>query len=104
MIVKVFDASREARAHGPGGIFYHWRGDGRQFPEDVASVFIVMPVNISDSDRACYPVLEWTVDRPNPNGAQWSLSGTAEAPTLSPSLHWVGFWHGWLREGRLESC
>jgi hypothetical protein len=24
--------------------------------------------------------------------------------TLSPSLHWPGHWHGWMRGGVLESC
>ena len=22
-------------------------------------------------------------------------------PTLTPSLHWIGFWHGWVRGGKL---
>jgi hypothetical protein len=35
---------------------------------------------------------------------QWTLSGDLERPTLSPSIHLVGFWHGWLREGRFVSC
>jgi len=44
------------------------------------------------------------VGHKNPCGAQWSLSGTQEKPTLSPSLHWVGVWHGWLQDGFLRSC
>lgn len=35
------------------------------------------------------------------SGASWELSGTPEAPTLSPSVHHVGCWHGWLRAGEL---
>ena len=44
------------------------------------------------------------IDRKNPCGARWSLSGTRDKPTLSPSLHWVGMWHGYLRDGNLQSC
>jgi hypothetical protein len=35
----------------------------------------------------------------------WDLSGTSfENITLAPSIHQVGHWHGWLRNGVLESC
>lgn len=104
---KVFGCSGDARAHGKGGIWYTWRKDSkRSFPEDVASVFIVMPVNWGETpDKQQRGIVcEWTVDRVNQCGARWSLSGTREAPTLSPSLHWVGVWHGWLRDGQLTSC
>lgn len=32
----------------------------------------------------------------------WSLSGTAEAPTLYPSINHEGCWHGWLRNGEFS--
>lgn len=34
----------------------------------------------------------------------WEWDGNKEAPTLSPSVHRVGHWHGWLRNGVWESC
>jgi hypothetical protein len=35
----------------------------------------------------------------------WDLTGTSfDNITLSPSIHQVGHWHGWLRNGVLESC
>lgn len=102
----VFGCSGDARTHGKGGIWYTWvPGSPRNFPADVASVFIVMPVDWGDTDLNQQGiVVEWTVDRKNPCGAQWTLSGTRDKPTLSPSLHWVGMWHGWLRDGYLQSC
>ena len=102
----VFGCSGDARQHGKGGIWYSWKPDTQhQFPEDVASVFIVMPVNWGDTDLPQKGIVcEWTVDRRNQCGAKWTLSGTQEKPTLSPSLHWVGMWHGWCRDGRLISC
>jgi len=33
----------------------------------------------------------------------WYWNGDRDKPTLSPSLHWPGHWHGWLRNGRFES-
>src|SRR5688500_12069211 len=34
----------------------------------------------------------------------WEWDGNWDAPTLSPSVHHVGHWHGWLRNGIWESC
>lgn len=102
----VFRCSGDARQHGKGGIWYTWiNGSTKQFPQDVESVFIVMPVGWDDPeiiDRGI--VCEWTVNKKNVCNAQWVLSGTREKPTLSPSLHWIGMWHGYLRDGYLHSC
>jgi hypothetical protein len=29
----------------------------------------------------------------------WEWDGNREAPTLTPSIHHVGHWHGWLKAG-----
>ena len=44
---------------------------------------------------------QWTIDHPNHCGAQWSWDGNESKPTLSPSLHAVGEWHGWVQGGTL---
>ena len=36
--------------------------------------------------------------------ASWEFSGTPQAPTLSPSIHHPGCWHGWLQNGIYRSC
>lgn len=42
---------------------------------------------------------------PFPDKTRWERTGdTIETLTLSPSIHCVGHWHGWLRNGVLESC
>lgn len=39
------------------------------------------------------------------NEKLWQRSGeTFETLTLSPSIHCVGHWHGWLQNGVLVSC
>lgn len=35
---------------------------------------------------------------------EWSWDGNESSPTLSPSIHAPGQWHGYLRAGKLESC
>ena len=41
--------------------------------------------------------------RPDPPPS-WEWDGNMDTPTLSPSVHHVGHWHGWLRNGIWESC
>jgi hypothetical protein len=41
--------------------------------------------------------------RPAPSPS-WEWDGNTEAPTLTPSVHHVGHWHGWLKSGVWESC
>lgn len=109
---KVFDsgpnlevnAAYDAKQYGAGGIFYHWDHSSKtsNFPEDVESVYINIPCLIEDVET--FVSVEWPVRTPLSNGSLWRLSGTFEAPTLSPSLHLVNVWHGWLENGNLRSC
>lgn len=103
---RVFPSGSEAREFGKGGLWYRWiTGSRGEFPQDVKSVMIVMPVNRIDEDVTERGIVaEWMVSEKNPCGAQWRLSGTEDKPTLSPSLHWVGVWHGFLQDGFLRSC
>ena len=34
----------------------------------------------------------------------WNWNGSTEKPTLKPSVHHVGHWHGWLTDGVWRSC
>lgn len=38
------------------------------------------------------------------NGHSWKWDGNQDKPTLEPSVHHVGRWHGFIRKGRMESC
>lgn len=33
----------------------------------------------------------------------WGWDGNEDAPTIMPSVHLPGHWHGWLRAGKLVS-
>jgi hypothetical protein len=44
---------------------------------------------------------EWSIDHKNHCNASWSWNGNETAPTLKPSLHWKGAWHGYVRNGEL---
>lgn len=38
---------------------------------------------------------------PNLPGKAWGWDGNADKPTLTPSVHTYGHWHGWVRGGQL---
>lgn len=37
-------------------------------------------------------------------GPTWTFDGNQDAPTLSPSVRVRGMWHGFLKNGELETC
>ena len=37
-------------------------------------------------------------------GEDWHWNGNIDRPTLSPSIHHVGCWHGHLVDGVLKAC
>ncbi|TPK42325.1 MULTISPECIES: DUF6527 family protein [unclassified Mesorhizobium] len=41
--------------------------------------------------------------RPHPSPS-WEWNGNREKPTLTPSVHHVGHWHGFLTDGVWRSC
>jgi hypothetical protein len=42
--------------------------------------------------------------KPQADYPTWNWNGSLDKPTLQPSVHHVGHWHGWLRNGVWESC
>lgn len=73
------------------GDWYHWRGP----------------------DRHCLiaitPGGPWIIDGPSTNndgsrGPAWTRTGEVPKITVTPSIHFPGKYHGWLRDGVLEEC
>lgn len=63
-------------------------------------IWIATPLSADLSD---FVVNRWAI-RPHTlqNGASWEWDGDIYAPTLSPSLHHVGVWHGRVEKGVLR--
>ena len=67
------------------------------FSEERDYIFIVLPGRL-DPDAL-------KIQQGPPGGDRvWGWDGNEEKPTLTPSIHDVGHWHGFLRSGVLESC
>lgn len=46
----------------------------------------------------------WTIDQPSSDGNPWQRTGTPPNITAHPSVHIIGKYHGWLRDGYLIEC
>ncbi len=68
------------------------------FDEDFSHIFIMLP-GMRHAD--CLAIQEGPDDG---RKRIWGWDGNVELPTLTPSIHDVGNWHGYLRAGKLESC
>lgn len=85
-----------------GDFYWSTDADGRR------RIWIMIPCQRRGQVANGIPVMhprgvasEWTIDHKNECGAQWGFDGNEEKPTLSPSLHAIGVWHGWVRNGQL---
>lgn len=66
-------------------------------------VFFVMRLPGQWSETA-WPVVRMAkVDGPCSNPGPWNWDGNEEKPTLRPSLHHVGVWHGFVENGFARS-
>ena len=55
----------------------------------------------NNSGALHFLMCEWNIGYLNSNGAQWTWDDNIDQPTLTPSLHWIGVWHGYVRNGQL---
>lgn len=64
---------------------------------DRAWMVVMLP---GEKHAECIPL-----NRKGPTGERtWGWDGNLEKPTLQPSIHYVGHWHGYMTSGRLKSC
>jgi hypothetical protein len=42
---------------------------------------------------------DWCIDRPGTNGCRWTRTGEPPNVTVSPSINYVGSYHGWVQNG-----
>ena len=62
----------------------------------------VLVVMIPDPGNSRGKVLSrWTINYKNDCDAMWTWNKDKSKPTLVPSLHAVGVWHGHVRDGKL---
>ena len=44
----------------------------------------------------------WPINHPNILGEYWTWDDNEESPTITPSLHAVGYWHGFVQNGYMR--
>ena len=70
----------------------------RPVPDGCRALVVALP---TDNSQRGWDGSLWTIGYRNPRGWAWTWTGSEAAPTLQPSLHWEGHWHGWVRAGHL---
>lgn len=90
--------SVEAVENGPPGAFYIETIEGHRWlhhnlPSGHYGAIALRPT--APVELSAYPAR-------NPHSWEWD--GNAERPTLIPSVHLPGVWHGWFTAGRMVSC
>lgn len=76
----------------PGAFEYYVNG---REPQKIAGMLYACPCGCGNVGALDF--------KPAPSPS-WQWDGNLDEPTLSPSVHHVGHWHGWLRKGVWESC
>lgn len=61
----------------------------------------VLIVAIPHLSPSGWILTEWTIDHKNECGASWAWDGNEDKPTLTPSIHAVGMYHGRITSGQL---
>ena len=78
------------------------------FNEEKDTLYIVLPMNdgkFAVDVHVCAVLDPIRISRtPNNNPRVWTWNGNEDKPSLTPSLHWPGHWHGYLTDGVLKSC
>lgn len=67
------------------------------FSDDFQTIYIWLP-GINSPDAI-------SIRKGAPGGERvWGWDGNEIFPSLQPSIHCLGVWHGYMRNGKLESC
>lgn len=65
---------------------------------------MVIVIAIPHNNPKGFVAAEWSIGHKNECGASWTWNGSLLRPTLSPSLHAVGIWHGFVKDGVMTEC
>ena len=77
----------------PGDFYWVVDRDG------LRSLVLALPSNWPEHLGQKRLYSRWTIAHKNHCGASWDWNGDEDRPTLSPSLHQVGDWHGRVQSG-----
>lgn len=89
----VRQSSYDGVVDGPNGSFFI-----QTYSNGQKAMYFKLP-NGGDGVINLRPVIS-----PNEEHPSWEWDGNEDKPTLYPSVHQVGVWHGWFQNGRMVSC
>lgn len=78
-----------------GDFYYYTNSDGTNY------IVIAIPGGSVNRHPSAWTYSRWEIGGP---GKRWEFSGTDDKPTMSPSLHAVGVWHGFVENGIMREA
>lgn len=94
--------SMQSGHHSAGDYCFDFDAEylGGKRTDDIYYIYLCLPGEIRWSSIQ----IQRGAQHPNPEVRIWGWDGNEDAPTITPSIHWVGHWHGHLNAGFLQSC
>lgn len=86
------DVDADEREDVPGGFTFYVKAESGDQPRGM-----IYTCPCGCKRRGALPFRPTTGD--DVGRASWEWDGNREVPTLNPSVHHVGHWHGWLKAG-----
>jgi len=90
--IKMRRVSRATEVRGLGDFYWFIA-----HPSGNRSLVVAIP----HKSPSGWVMSEWSINWKNGSNAEWNWNQDEDNPTLKPSLHAVGMWHGWVRNGFL---
>jgi len=87
--------SMDAALDGPPGSFYI----AKAHDDEQRWMWFTLP-----GKGGCGCVRLRPLRRSDEGNPSWEWDGNEDRPTLMPSVHCVGIWHGFFTAGRMVSC
>jgi hypothetical protein len=74
----------------PPGAMWHssQQPEGTCYAHDEPSILVLLPGRVL-----------WQMNGPGTNGHRWTVTGEIPNVTASPSINYVGIYHGWVQNG-----
>lgn len=80
----------------PGDFYWYNLANGKRY------LFLAEPSTDAEFDAEGFTLIHIPVRQgKNEKGVAWGWDGNEDSPTITPSIHTVGIWHGWVRAGQL---
>jgi hypothetical protein len=92
--------SVQGRKRGPNFDSLEQDGDWYIKPNEFEGGLLYLHCQLPGANFCAIPIQRGPHSSPEP----WGWDGNEDAPTITPSINLVGYWHGFFEKGYFRSC